>query len=174
MNILLIAFLLFFQTTRYQVESGKVSFISQAPLETIEASSDQLKGLLDAAGSFAFTVPLYSFKGFNSPLQREHFNENYMESDVFPNAVFTGKVIDLPDLGVDGSYTARAKGKFQVHGVEQERIIPIQLIVKEDQIKITSRFQVLLSEHHIAIPMVVYQKISEEIAVTVEAVLVKT
>ncbi len=35
-----------------------------------------------------------SFKGFNSALQKEHFNENYMESENFPYASFEGKIIE--------------------------------------------------------------------------------
>jgi hypothetical protein len=51
-----------------------------------------------------------SFQGFNSPLQKEHFNENYVESDKFPEASFKGKIIEDQDLTVDGTYELRAKG----------------------------------------------------------------
>ena len=57
---------------------------------------------------FAFSVKMNSFMGFNSPLQREHFNENYVESDVFPDAVFVGKIIEEVDLTLDGTYEIRS------------------------------------------------------------------
>ena len=60
-------------------EHGKVSFLSEAPLELIKAASDKLKGAIDKTqNTFAFAVDIHSFKGFNSDLQREHFHENYM------------------------------------------------------------------------------------------------
>ncbi len=53
-----------------------------------------------------------SFQGFNSTLQREHFNENYIESDKYPEARFSGKVIEDIDFSKDGTYIIRAKGNF--------------------------------------------------------------
>ena len=53
-----------------------------------------------------------SFQGFNSPLQKEHFNENYVESDKFPDASFKGKVIEDVDLSKDGTYEVRAKANW--------------------------------------------------------------
>jgi hypothetical protein len=78
-----------YSTTLYQTKSGKVSFKSEAPLELIKASSEKLAGILDAGKkSFAFLVPMSSFNGFGKPLQKDHFNENYIESDKYPNAKF--------------------------------------------------------------------------------------
>ncbi|HMQ63788.1 MAG TPA: hypothetical protein PKE06_24100, partial [Flavilitoribacter sp.] len=63
---------------RLMTETGKISFKSDAPLELIEAASNELKGVIDPGrNGFAFSVNIQSFQGFNSPLQREHFNENY-------------------------------------------------------------------------------------------------
>ena len=114
-----------------------------------------------------------TFEGFNSPLQREHFNENYMESKKYPKASFTGKIIEAIDFQKDGTYSIRAKGQLNIHGVEQERIIKSQLEVSGNKIKIQSTFSVPLSDHNITIPKIVYQKIAEEITITVDAELVK-
>ncbi|HRD51988.1 MAG TPA: hypothetical protein PKY96_04995, partial [Flavobacteriales bacterium] len=63
------------------VSRSQVRFTSTAPLETITAGNDRVKGVLDRADrSFAVQVPIVEFMGFNAPLQREHFNENYMVS----------------------------------------------------------------------------------------------
>src|SRR5258706_14622796 len=71
-------------STLYQTINGKISFKSEAPLELIRASSDQLIGLLDNdKKNFSFKINIRSFQGFNSPLQKEHFNENYLESDKY-------------------------------------------------------------------------------------------
>src|SRR3954463_10509801 len=79
----------------FSVKTGKISFKSEAPFETIRATSEDLKGLLEIEKKlFAFKVRMDSFDGFNSGLQKEHFNENYLESNKFPEAVFNGKIIE--------------------------------------------------------------------------------
>ena len=155
----------------YKSTEANAYFKSDAPLEIIEAKSTKLKGAINAdKRTFAFTVPIKSFLGFNSPLQQEHFNENYLESLEFQNATFTGKIIEKIDFSKDGKYTVRAKGKLLIHGVSQERIIKSILEIKEGKIFVKSSFTVLLDEHKIRVPKIVYQKIAKEILVNVDVV----
>lgn len=158
----------------FSVSSGSISFRSDAPMELIKASSNQLKGIYDATKKqFAFTVNIKSFSGFNSPLQLEHFNENYLESDKFPRANFEGKIIEDIDLHKDGIYTMRAKGNLTVHGVAQERIIKCELIIRNNVVSLKSNFTVLLADHNIPIPKVVHEKLASEIKVEVKADLIE-
>ncbi|MBK0402356.1 YceI family protein [Adhaeribacter sp. BT258] len=160
------------QQTLFVAKTGNIQFKSEAPLELIEARSAKMKGVINTAEqTFAFSVPNNTFEGFNSALQREHFNENYMESNKFPNSSFTGKIIESIDFSVDGTHTVRAKGKLLVHGVEQERIIKATLQIKKGVISVSSNFTVPLADHNITIPKIVYQKIAEEIQVDLNAVL---
>ena len=154
-------------------KNGKVHFKSDAPLETIEARSGNLQGVIDAENrTFAFTIDIKSFQGFNSPLQQEDFFENYMKVKKYPKATFTGKIIETVDLSQDGAYTVRAKGKLDIHGVSRERIIKSDIVVKGSKLHLQSTFTVLLQEHDITIPKIVYQKIAEEIQVNIETELV--
>lgn len=156
----------------YSTTSGTLSFQSDAPFELIKASSNDVKGLLDAVKkTFAFKVRMSSFQGFNSALQQEHFNENYIESSKYPEATFTGKIIEDEDIGADGSYTIRAKGNLTIHGISQERIIKADLVVKQGKIGFNSNFTVLLSDHNIPIPKVVKDKLATEIKVEVKGQL---
>jgi hypothetical protein len=158
--------------TLYFTETGSVYFKSSAPLELIEARSQKMKGLIDIEKmTFAFSVANTSFEGFNSALQREHFNENYMESARYPNSTFSGKIIEDIDITKDGEYTIRAKGKLNIHGVTQERIIKSTLQVKGGQFYVTSKFTVPLADHNIPIPRIVNQKVAEEIYVEIKATL---
>ncbi len=152
----------------YKTSSGKINFRSEAPLELIKASSDDLVGVIDSAKKvFSFKVPISSFQGFNSRTQREHFNENYMQTEQFPEASFKGKIIEDIDFSRNGTYSVRAKGMLNIHGVEQERIIKSDLTIKNGDISIKSNFTVLLSDHNIPIPKVVYQKLANEIKVEI-------
>lgn len=156
----------------FQTTTGKISFSSEAPLELIKAESGELLGILDAEKkNFSFKVRIRSFEGFNGRTQREHFNENYMQSEKYPEASFKGKIIEDSDLSKEGNYTVRAKGILLIHGVEQERIIKSDVVVKDGKVSIRSNFSVLLSDHNIPIPKVVYQKLANEIKVEVNATL---
>jgi hypothetical protein len=158
----------------YEVRNGTISFHSDAPKELISASSTGLRGIIDLhKKTFAFKIGIGSFMGFNSPLQREHFNENYMETSVFPEAYYSGKIIEDVELSKEGTYTIRAKGKLKIHGVEQERIIRATIVSANGKISVKSDFAVLLSDHDIKIPKVVNNKLAPEISVTVNATLVQ-
>lgn len=162
------------QPVIFTTNTGMISFRSEAPLELISAVSRELKGAVDAdKRTFAFRIRIRSFEGFNSPLQKEHFNENYMESVKIPEALFSGKIIEDVELTVPGVYTIRAKGVLTIHGVARERIIKSDVEVKNGVMKIRSGFTVLLSDHHIPIPRVVKEKLANEIKVELTADLVR-
>ncbi len=156
----------------YYTESGYVEFVSDAPLELISASSYSLRGAIDLdKRTFAFSINNNSFVGFNSPLQQEHFYENYIESHKYPASVFQGKIIEDHDFSKDATYSLRAKGDFEIHGISRERIIGATLIKKGDQLEVVAEFTVPLEDHNIKIPRIVYQKIAEVIDVKIQAVL---
>ncbi|MDN5201371.1 YceI family protein [Fulvivirgaceae bacterium BMA10] len=149
---------------------GTAKFRSEAPLELIQASSDQLRGAIDLNDhTFAFRLQINSFDGFNSQLQKEHFRENYMETSRFPEAIFAGKIIEKIQFTENGKHQVRAKGFLDIHGIKQERIIKCSIEIEGNRILVKSDFSVFLKDHNIDIPKIVYQKIAEEILVGVEA-----
>jgi hypothetical protein len=172
-KMLVFIFLLYCLQSSAQLFStidGSVHFISDAPLEIIEANSMQLQGLLDLdKKSFAFKIYIKSFEGFNSPLQQVHFYENYMEVKDYPEAVFKGKILESLHEG-KGKY--RAKGILMIHGESVERIINLELDITENTIFFTTFFLVPLEDHEIDLPRIVYQKIAEEIKVEVSGKLI--
>jgi hypothetical protein len=160
------------QQKRYEVTTGNIDFTSNAPLELINASSEKVKGIVDArTKQFAFIVSNGSFKGFNSELQRQHFNEKYMESDKYYESTFTGVLQDSVNFNVDGVYKVRAKGTLVIHGKKQPRTIPGTITVSKGQTTVESEFKVLLADHDIEIPKVVNQKIATEITVKLKFAL---
>lgn len=156
----------------FNISRGKIIFSSDAPLELITAASNELKGLIETEKKqFAFSVKIRSFKGFNSGFQKEHFNENYLESDKYPDATFSGKIIEDVDFAKNQVLSVRAKGKLTVHGVSKERIIKSDMTIKNGAIHIKSNFTVLLADHNIPIPKVVHEKLASEIKVEVNSEL---
>lgn len=151
----------------YSISRSSINFKSDAPLELITASSSKAIGLIDPQRDlFAFLIPVSSFSGFNSPLQREHFNENYLETGKFPNASFKGKIEGQYDFSRDGKYYVKGVGTFSIHGISVEREIDTIIIVKDRKISVQSEFVVFLSDHKIKVPSIVSQKIASSIDVS--------
>lgn len=166
--ILLYACTCLAQGGRYIAENGVVSFKSDAPLEIIQAESKSLRGVIDpATKEFAFSLKINSFQGFNSDIQRVHFLENYMEQKTFPVAIFTGKLIEEIPFNTPGTYSVRAKGELEIHGVRKERIIRGTITLMPGSAQLTTNFSIPLTDHGITIPKIVKQKIAEQIAVTI-------
>ena len=150
------------------ISQGTITFVSEAPLELINARTEKIQGLVKVSdGSFAFSILISSFEGFNSELQKTHFNENYLESDLYPKATFAGKIIEGLDLKTAGVTEFRAKGILNIHGVKQERIINVTMDNSQGKRICNSEFTILLRDHDISVPKIVYQKIAQEIIVTV-------
>lgn len=160
---------------KYMTRTGKVSFYSPTPLETIEAFNNETASALNSAtGDFVFQVPVKSFK-FDRALMEEHFNENYMESDKFSKAEYKGKITDISNVNFnkDGTYKATSEGKLTIHGVTKDVKIPGTIVVKGNTATISSKFMVKPADYKISIPKVVESKIAKEIEVTVNNILEK-
>ncbi len=152
------------------IRKGSISFISDAPMESIRGSSLKLQGMINASNrTFAFSVSNNTILGFNSQLQQEHFYENYIQGDKYPASSFAGKIIEQIDFSRDGEYTIRAKGFLIIHGVSKERIIKSSLQIKNGTLIVKAHFTILLEDHSIKIPRIVFQKIANEISIDVEA-----
>lgn len=136
----------------FVVQSSSVSFVSTASFGKIKGLSDKMTGTLDITKrSFEFKLPACSFEGFLNPTQKKHYCEKFVEGPQFPDMGFKGKIIEELDLSVPGTYKARGKGMFLLHGVEKERIIDVQLVVKDGQITVDSKFPVPVEDHGIKV-----------------------
>ena len=158
---------------KYITKNGHIQFYSETPIETIEANNRQVNSALDiSTGDFVFKVLMKSFE-FEKALMQEHFNENYVESDKFPNASFKGKIINLGDINFTspGEYEAQVQGVMTIHGVAVEISEAGIFIVGKGQVKGSSKFIIKPEDYDIKIPNTVVNNIAEEIEVTVEVIL---
>ena len=105
----------------YFTRSGNVSFFSSTPIEDIKAINDQMTCVLDMeTGDVSFRIPILGFN-FPNGLMQEHFNENYMESDIYPNASFKGRVQDWGKKNLtEESQDIAIDGIMKIHGVSKK------------------------------------------------------
>jgi polyisoprenoid-binding protein YceI len=163
------------QAQKYVTKNGFIRFYSDASLEKIEAMNRQVNAATDVAtGDFVFRVLMKSFT-FEKALMQEHFNENYVESDKFPNATFLGKIINIKEVNFskDGKYPVTVEGKLTMHGETKEVSEKGTFEVKEGKLIGKSKFTITLSDYKISIPTTSVNNISNTIEITVEVVLDK-
>lgn len=162
--ILVIPFSL--QAQKYSVESGVITFFSDATLEDIKADNKKVASLFNSAtGDIAFSVPIKEFQ-FEKSLMQEHFNEKYLESDKFPKASFQGKVSGF-DAKASGEQQVTTNGKLTIHGCTQDVVIPGTIQVMGAKLVMQAKFIVKLEAYKVAIPQLMWQNIAEEVEVTV-------
>lgn len=154
------------------IQKSNITFRSDAPLELIKASSTELRGVIETVKKeFGFSVSIKSFQGFNSTVQKEHFNENYLESDKYPDAIYKGTINEKVDYTKDGTTKITITGKLNMHGVEKEKKLEGTLVVKGGQINIDGKFSIHIADYNIKIPSVVVKNIAEDVDVKVKATL---
>ena len=155
----------------YMAKTCQVDFFSEAPVENIEAVNKSAQPILNTAtGDIQVRIPIISFK-FQKPLMEEHFNENYMETEKYPNATFKGKINEPVDWSKPGEYKVTATGKLNIHGVEKERTIPGTITIRDGQILLNSVFNVHVADHGIKVPSLYVKNIAEDVKVTLNAVM---
>lgn len=150
---------------KYISTQTEIRFFSSALLEDIEAVNSKTKSVFDSDnGQIVFSVPINQFE-FKKSLMKEHFNEKYMESDKFPKATFKGQINDFDKKGEN--LDATAEGEFEIHGVRKKIKIVGNLEFKNSRVFITAVFMIKLEDYEIKIPSLLFQKIAEEVEVTI-------
>ena len=167
---LLIPFFCFSQ--KLFIDQSKLSFFSWAPIEDISAISNKLEGVVDFnSGDFFFRAPINAFI-FPSSLMQKHFNEKYMESDIYPVSSFTGKFDEKIYISENQSKTIYANGILNIHGVDQHVSIQTVLNIENKKVTFSSEFKVFLKDYKIKVPKIVRMNIADTIDIKVSGNLV--
>ncbi|MGV6845348.1 MAG: YceI family protein, partial [Lutibacter sp.] len=149
---------------KYYTKNGEISFEASVPsFEEVKAENNSVTAILDVSkNEFAALALIKGFR-FKVALMEEHFNENYMESDDYPKAIFKGKLKNFNiDKLSEKPQKATIKGTLTIRNKEK----PIEaeaLISKEkNTLILTSNFKVQPSDFNIKIPSIVSEKIAKE------------
>jgi len=154
------------QAQKFQSEESYIKFYSSAPLEDIEAVNRTGRSIIDLEkGEIVYSVKIKDFK-FDKSLMQEHFNENYLESDKYPNSTLSGKILDWN--GNDGKQKVRVTGKLDIHGISKDVQLVGTIDYSEDKVTIESVFWVELKDYKIKIPKAVFYNIAEKVEVTIK------
>ena len=155
---------------KYLTKSGHIGFFGKTDLMNIEANSNQATSIIDAAtGDIVFKVLQTSFQ-FKEALMQEHYNEKYVESEKYPDALFKGKITNLAEVNFkqDGTYKAKVTGDLSLHGVTKNVSVDGTITVKDGKVNAQAKFPVTEKDFKIEVPGAVRNKIAETMDVTVE------
>lgn len=143
--------------------SGTINFEASVPFfEEIKAVNRQVALTLDTkSGIFLCTVIVKDFR-FKLDMMQTHFNENYMESDRYPKAVFKGKIegFDLRNLD-ETEQEYLIKGKIILRGKSKEMTVKAMIKKVSGGIQIISDFPIEVSDFIVKIPNEIAAKISK-------------
>jgi len=152
----------------YTTRTGFIGFYSKTPLEDIRAENNQVFAAIDPGKkNIAFSLLLRGFV-FTKELMQEHFNENYVESDKYPKAVFSGSFAGDVNLSKDGVYKVMVKGNLTLHNTAHPLETPATIEVKGGKLLGQAEFKVKPEDHNISIPSLVRDKIAQEMRVNVK------
>jgi polyisoprenoid-binding protein YceI len=172
-----LCFVLSASAQKFFTKDAKVNFnaTNASSPEKIAAVNPKGTLIFDAAtGKMEAAILIKGFH-FDQALMEEHFNENYMESNKFPKALFAGDVIDFKtaiNLTKDGDYTATVKGKLTMHGVTKDVETKGIFTVKGGKITAAkSNFKTVLSDYNISIPSLVKDKIAKEAKIDISGTM---
>jgi len=143
---------------------GKLTFVSDAPMEKIEATTSSGMSVWDTeSGALEIQVLVKTF-AFEKALMEEHFNENYLESDKYPYMRFEGTFEgDEPLDRLNGE--CFVSGTLKLHGVSQPLRTKTQWSREGDQLLLRVAFVTRPADFEIKIPKIVIKKIAEEVEI---------
>jgi len=168
-----------------------VSFTSDAPIELIVGRTNKITGNVTVDDSFdlakkpleaTFDVDLASIDT-GIPLRNEHMRDNFLETKTYPKATFVLKSLQGQPMILKPGQKMKlmAKGDFTLHGKTVSKLVPVEVTyVKKcavtdkimpgcDLLQIRTTFTVPFKDHQIQRPEVVFQKLADNVIVTVAA-----
>jgi polyisoprenoid-binding protein YceI len=152
---------------KYKTKTANITFEASVPsFEEVKGTNENVSAILNIeTGEFASLALVTGFR-FKVALMEEHFNENYMESSVFPKAVFKGKLdgFSMSDVSEEISeYTL--KGSITIHGVTRPLGAQVKVKKVNDVIELATEFILKPEQFNIKIPKIVSNKIADEVFV---------
>lgn len=169
-KILTILFVLVYHTGFAQNENriitrlGQVSFLSYTSVENIEASNNQVLSIIDISEKKIAVSMLMRAFIFKKALMEEHFNESYVESDIYPKLQFEGVIQDF-DTNNLATQTRIAIGTLDFHGVKKEVEIKIKIEKTDGMYQLTGDLEIGILDYDIKVPPLLAPNIAKRIKI---------
>lgn len=151
---------------KYITKTGIVNFEASVPsFEEVSGINNSVTAIVNTkTNAFAALVLVKGFR-FKNALMEEHFNENYVESHLYPKATFKGNISEI-SLKESKSGEYEIEGDLTFHGITKSiKNIPLKITFNKNSIILEGKFSVKASDYEIKIPNIVKSKVSEVVKV---------
>lgn len=172
MPMLLASFIVFSQE-KIVTKSATITLEASVPsFQPVVGTNTSVTFVLNPVTGEVASLALMKGFQFEMALMEEHFNENYMETDKYPKAIFRGQIegFDIKNLTDDyKDYTI--KGKLEVHGKSKDITAGAKITRSGSRITFISDFEVNASDFSIPIPALIKYKLDNKVKIQIIAVL---
>lgn len=172
MPMLLASFIVFSQE-KIVTKSATITLEASVPsFQPVVGTNTSVTFVLNPVTGEVASLALMKGFQFEMALMEEHFNENYMETDKYPKAIFRGQIegFDIKNLTDDyKDYTI--KGKLEVHGKSKDINAGAKITRSGSRITFISDFEVNASDFSIPIPSLIKYKLDNKVKIQIIAVL---
>ncbi len=159
-NLFLLLFLFRLSTLssaqdKYYTNSGNISFDGKSTLSKVHANNKTVVSAFNSkTGAIEFTAFIKEFQLANGGMQR-HFNDKYMESDLFPKTEFRGQVVNNAAVKykTPGVYDVKVTGKLTIHGQTKDVETQGKISVMPGKIQLRSTFSIQVPDYKISANM---------------------
>lgn len=168
------------EASKFKVTKGTATFVSDAPLETMEGTTKKVTGTVEfdpadlSTTKGTFKAPVVSMRTGND-LRDEHLQgDSWLDAKKAPHIVFEiVEITGADSLKPKKNTKVKVKGKFTAHGVT--KLVNANGTVKwtpvdggKDDLRIKANFTAVLEDHDVSVPSIVRLKVANEIAVAVD------
>ena len=133
----------------FSTKKGSIKFVSPTDAD-VSAINNEVSSKISATGDIRFSL---LFKGFQFKYaeMQTHFNEEYVESEKYPRASFTGTIQNIKsiDFSKEGKYTAKVVGTLTMHGVTKPVQTSAILTIGKGKIAATAAMSINMSDFKI-------------------------
>jgi polyisoprenoid-binding protein YceI len=158
----------------FETRGGYAEFESKASVESFKGISRNLAGQLSLADStLDFYLDLNTI-ATGITLRDRQMRENFLQTETFPFAEFTGKFYNAIDVGSDTPQKVFVRGNFTIHGVEKEIDVVATITPKgRNMLSATATWPLKLSDYGIEVPSLLFYRLNETLILTVNVDLRK-
>lgn len=155
--------------------SATVAFDASTAIDNLPKAENKtaVAAIDPAKNTVQFEAAIKSF-AFSNPKIQEHFNQkNWMNSDEFPKAIFSGVIRDPKAVNFkkDGTYSVNVEGDLIIKGKSQKVSAPATIIVSGKTLKTSASFSIKLADYEIDGAPIAAGKVAKEPTITVSAEL---
>jgi hypothetical protein len=171
---MLMVSLLVFSQDKMITKSATITFDASFPsFDEVKGTNKSVTFVLNPdTGEVACLAIMKGFE-FEIALMEEHFNENYMETDQYPKAIFRGQIEGFDTkLLTASTKDFIIKGKLELHGKSKDINVTAKISKTGPRINIFSNFTVNTSDFSIPIPTLIKYKLASKVNIQIASVLI--